>query len=214
MSVLLPTCAAYMQPTLATLAQCTAADRLLDQRLEQHSFKALYPVLHPCQTFTLIGRATHSQVLPMPWQYRFSLLSSFGVSCCWHCRFCDLINQYGVCDCCYDHECGALCGLNLQVRHGQGLFWLQAAFPLCSFWKSSNRSRCLGSACSRRVQVHIRHAKMDTEMKLDSSLDTLVKSSGERPPRGGGGGGRGRGRGEKRQRNENGEDTCLTCEGC
>lgn len=46
---------------------------------------------------------------------------------------------------------------------------------------------------------------MDTEMKLDSSLDSLVKHRiGARPYRSGAGGG-GRGRGEKRQRNENGE---------
>ena len=47
-------------------------------------------------------------------------------------------------------------------------------------------------------------SKMEIDDKLNSSLDTLVKQSGDRPTRGGGSG-RGRGRGEKRERNENGE---------
>lgn len=47
-------------------------------------------------------------------------------------------------------------------------------------------------------------SKMEIDDKLNSSLDTLVKQSSDRPSRGGGSG-RGRGRGEKRERNENGE---------
>lgn len=47
-------------------------------------------------------------------------------------------------------------------------------------------------------------SKMDIDEKLNSSLDTLVKQSGDRPSRGGGSG-RGRGRGEKRERNDTGE---------
>ncbi|CAL8464736.1 g4271 [Coccomyxa elongata] len=46
-------------------------------------------------------------------------------------------------------------------------------------------------------------SKMEIDDKLNSSLDTLVKQSSDRPSRGGGSG-RGRGRGEKRERNENG----------